>query len=293
MPFPILAALALAQTGYQAYQGYQQNKKADELERRGPIDPTPIAFRQAQQGLENQSNNAQVAGYGQIMDDVNEGISSSLGEAKRAGISSSNLLNVLTRLNQQKNKTVRGLAAQGASEQRDRMNRAYQAQMQRGQFQELGRQENNNAIGALRGAGMQNYYNAFTSGIGAVGYGMEGTKAAREAKAAEDMARDVQVEGVKFRTSDIPTEPDPNELGDMGGANPALTPTPEMAGLEAPNTQGLSFDPYKSPMQTPYVNSAYQNMFDSNAAAKRMYASRKRQPVNGSQMLRTAPYYQF
>ena len=107
MPFPILPALALAQTGYQAYQGYQQNKKADELERRGPIDPTPVAFRQAQQGLENQANNAQVAGYGQIMDDVNEGISSSLGEAKRAGISSSNLLNVLTRLNQQKNKLER------------------------------------------------------------------------------------------------------------------------------------------------------------------------------------------
>jgi len=153
------------------------------------------------------------------------------------------------------------------------MNRAYQAQMQRGQYQELGRQENNNAIGALRGAGMQNYYNAFTSGIGAVGYGMEGSKAAREAKAAEDMARDVQVEGVKFRTSDIPTEPDPNELGDMGGMTPDMNVIQRIdaTGLERPSIgsfkNGINYNPYWRGIQ--------------------------QQRLNGSQMLRTAPYYQF
>jgi hypothetical protein len=168
MPLPLAAALTLAQAGYQAYQGYQNQKEADRLAKEGPQDPTPLAFRQMQANQANQANNAQVAGYGQIMDNMNEAQSSTLGEAKRAGVSSSNLLNVLTRLNQQRQRGVRDLGIQGAQAQEQRQNQFNQTLGIRGQYQEQGRQENARAVGALRGASKQNYFNALTSGVGAL-----------------------------------------------------------------------------------------------------------------------------
>jgi hypothetical protein len=174
MPLPLAAGLTLAQAGFQAYQGYQNKREADRLAKEGPQDPTPLAFRQMQANQANQANNAQVAGYGQIMDNMNEAQSSTLGEAKRAGVSSSNLLNVLTRLNQQRQKGVRDLGIQGAQAQEQRQNQFNQTLGMRGQYQEQGRQENARAVGALRGASKQNYFNALTSGIGAVGPLAEG-----------------------------------------------------------------------------------------------------------------------
>jgi hypothetical protein len=173
MPFPLLPALALAQTGFQAYQGYKQNQTADELQRRGPIDNVPAAYKAMLQNQANQANNSQIAGYGQAIDNLNEQQSSTLGEAKRAGVSSSNLLNVLTRLNQQGSGERRRLAMAGSAEKERRQNLYNQGLLGKAQYQEQARQENNRAIGALRGAGNQNYYGAFTSGIGALGYGME------------------------------------------------------------------------------------------------------------------------
>lgn len=166
---PLAAGLLLAQAGYQGYQAFQNKQEADRLARLGPQDPTPTAFRQMQQNLANQANNSQVSGYGQLMDNLNENVSTTLGEAKRAGISSSNLLNVLTRVNQQRNRTERDLAVQGSearSRRRAELNRALAT---RGQYQEQGRQENARAVGALRGASKQNVFNAITSGIGAAG----------------------------------------------------------------------------------------------------------------------------
>jgi hypothetical protein len=115
----------------------------------------------------NQANNAQIAGYGQAMDNLNEQGATTLGEAKRAGISSSNLLNVLTRLNQQQSAEKRKLAMAGSQMQEQRQNQLNQTLGIRGQYQEQGRQENARAIGALRGASKQNTFNAITSGIGA------------------------------------------------------------------------------------------------------------------------------
>ena len=155
-----------AQLANQGLLAYKQNKRARELRARGAIDPTPSAFRQAQQGLENQANNAQVAGYGQEVDNLNEGISTSIGEMKRAGLTSSNLFNGLTRVNQQKNRALRELSIRGQNEQRMRKDRLVDAQMKRGLYQELGRQENNEAIGALEGASIQNVNNMFTGSLG-------------------------------------------------------------------------------------------------------------------------------
>lgn len=166
IPAAIPLALTGAQLVNQGLLAYRQKKKANELRDRGPIDPTPIAFRQAQAGLENQRNNMQVAGYGQEVDNLNEGISNAIGEAKRAGTTSANLLNVVTNVTGQKNKALRDLSIRGQNENRVRTDRAIDAEMKRGQYQELGRQENNEAIGALEGASIQNTDKVFTGGVG-------------------------------------------------------------------------------------------------------------------------------
>lgn len=134
---------------------FQQDALRRRLMKQGPQDITPVAFRQMQQGLENQANNAQIAGYGQALDNINQQQSTTLGEAKRAGLSSSNLLNTLSRLNQQGMIAKRQLALQGQSAREQRLNRALAAQGQRGQYQEQGRREFNNTIGALKAAAQQ------------------------------------------------------------------------------------------------------------------------------------------
>ena len=141
----------------------------------GAQDITPVAFRQMQAGLENQANNAQIAGYGQAMDNINEQQATTLGEAKRAGLSSSNLLNTLSRLNQQSMASKRQLAMQGQQAREQRLNRALAAQGQRGQYQEQGRREWNASIGALKGAAQQQrnaFYQApFTGALAGMRYG--------------------------------------------------------------------------------------------------------------------------
>ena len=141
----------------------------------GAKDITPLAFKQMQAGLENQANNAQIAGYGQAMENINEQQATTLGEAKRAGLSSSNLLNTLSRLNQQGMAAKRQLAMQGQQAREQRMNRALQAQGQRGQYQEQGRREFNATIGALKGAAQQQrnalYQAPFTGALAGMRYG--------------------------------------------------------------------------------------------------------------------------
>jgi hypothetical protein len=166
-----ITALALAQTGYQAYQGYQQNKQAKELAKGGPADIVPLAYKQMLANQQNQANNAQVAGYGQAIDEINQDAATTLGEAKRAGVSPSNLYNILSRLNQQKGAQKRRLYAAGQEAQERRLGTYNTGLMGKARMDEQARQEQEEAIGALRGAGMQNYYNAFTTGIGALGYG--------------------------------------------------------------------------------------------------------------------------
>jgi len=62
--------------------------------------------------------NSQVAGYGQELENINQQQANILGEAKRAGVSSSNMLNTLSRLNQQGQAARRNLALRGLQGQR-------------------------------------------------------------------------------------------------------------------------------------------------------------------------------
>ena len=179
---PIATSALLNTAG--ALPGFVNSFQQDALRRKlmaeGAKDPTPLAFKQMQAGLENQANNAQIAGYGQAMDNINEQQATTLGEAKRAGLSSSNLLNTLSRLNQQSMASKRQLAMQGQQAREQRLNRALSAQGQRGQYQEQGRREFDATIGALKGAAQQQrnaFYQApFTGALAGMRYGAGATK---------------------------------------------------------------------------------------------------------------------
>ncbi len=204
----------------------------------GAKDITPLAFKKMQAGLENQANNAQIAGYGQAMENINEQQSTTLGEAKRAGLSSSNLLNTLSRLNQQGMAAKRQLAMQGQQAKEQRMNRALQAQGQRGQYQEQGRREFDATIGALKGAAQQQrnaFFQApFTGALAGMRYGATQTN---PSELAPEMMETMTPPTPNFNTATIPQR------------------TPKMVTM--PNR-------YQGPpmQQTPYVNQAYQNMFN-------------------------------
>jgi hypothetical protein len=209
MPLPLAVPLALAggQALYSAYQGYRQGERAKELEKRGPADNVPMAYKQMLANQANQANNAQIAGYGQAMDNLNEQQATTLGEAKRAGTSSSNLLNVLTRLNQQGSAEKRRLAMAGQQAREQRQGQYNQGLMGQSQYQEQARQEQQNAIGALRGASKQNYYNAFATPlkISTTLYGMDrkGSGSGGGSGANDDTTQDADS---GFQTGYDPTE---------------------------------------------------------------------------------------
>jgi hypothetical protein len=91
-------------------------------ERRRLLAEGPEGLNQYQQaqlgGAQLRAANSQVAGYGQELENINQQQANILGEAKRAGVSSSNMLNTLSRLNQQGQSARRNIALRGLQGQR-------------------------------------------------------------------------------------------------------------------------------------------------------------------------------
>jgi len=95
----------------------QQGKERRRLLAEGPEGLNQ--YEQARLGdAQLRAANTQVAGYGKELENINQQQANMLGEAKRAGVSSSNMLNTLSRLNQQGQAARRNLAIRGAQGQR-------------------------------------------------------------------------------------------------------------------------------------------------------------------------------
>jgi len=95
----------------------QQGKERRRLLAEGPEGLNQ--FEQARLGgAQLRAASSQVPGYGQELENINQQQANILGEAKRAGVSSSNMLNTLSRLNQQGQAARRNLAIRGAQTQR-------------------------------------------------------------------------------------------------------------------------------------------------------------------------------
>lgn len=189
---PVTLGIGAAASVPSFVQAYNQNKALKNLLKQGPQDLAPVSFRQMQQGLENQANNAQIAGYGSAIEDINQQQADTLGQARRAALTPGSLLNVLSRLDRAGRSSRRSLAMQGAQMKEARLNRALAARERRAGYQEQGRQEFNRAVGALRGARDQNINAGVQNllGTGLMSYTPKVPMAPR------------------FTTADIPTTPE-------------------------------------------------------------------------------------
>lgn len=165
---PWMAGVGAAAAIPTAVQAIQQGKLLKELQKKGPQDVTPQAFKEYQSFLQNQANNAQIAGYGAALENINRAQSAGLGNVYKTAINPAQALRGALALNQQGMQARTQLDIQGAQAQQARQAAANQAMLQRGQFQEQGRQEYNKAVSALRGAKAQNWNN-FIQGLAGAG----------------------------------------------------------------------------------------------------------------------------
>ena len=116
-PMLIGGALNLAGSIPGLVNAIQQGKERRRLLAEGPEGLNQ--FEQARLGgAQARAASSQVAGYGQELENINQQQANTLGEVKRAGVSSSNMLNALSRLNQQGQAARRNLAIRGAQTQR-------------------------------------------------------------------------------------------------------------------------------------------------------------------------------
>ena len=233
----------------------QQGKERKRLLAEGPEGLTPLEYQQMATA-QNRANMSQVAGYGTELENINQQQANALGEAKRAGVSSSNMLNALTRLNQQGQAARRNLAIRGAQGQR------------------IAQSE----LGGLQGVASANLQNR---------------KRYWEKNLADlDTARKQQI--AQFATSPFQGAMAGMRYGGGATTPTSGTPAPEMMETGTPPVNLSTYTPqmgvpkYAPTLETmdkPYLDATYQNMFDPNAAARRMNMR--------SQMLRTSPYYEF
>jgi hypothetical protein len=84
-------------------------------------------------------------------------------------------------------------------------------------------------------------------------------------------AKEAAIENVRFRTGEIPTTPDPTELGNMGAMNSPLTPTPEMAGLADSDVNLNQSMPNPYVYQPQGTNTYTPKMYADYYARKRKY----------------------
>jgi hypothetical protein len=165
---PYMAGAGALSAVPSAVQAIQQGKLLKELQKKGAQDITPQAFREYQAALNNQRNNAKIAGYGTALGNIDRSQSAGLSNVFKTAPTASAALRGALALNQQGIQARNQLDIQGAQAQQARQAAANQAMLQRGQFQEQGRQEYGKAVSALRGAKAQNWNN-FIQGLAGAG----------------------------------------------------------------------------------------------------------------------------
>jgi hypothetical protein len=107
-------------------------------------------------------------------------------------------------------------------------------------------------------------------------------------KLMKDKAAPPTVESVRFNPETDVSLGDEMNVSNARVAASSPAPSPAATGLggQFNMSEDIGYDPYKEPLKKyPILSGAYQNMFDPNAVGRRMNMR--------SQMLRTAPYYNF
>jgi hypothetical protein len=289
------AGAAFAGSIPQMVEARRLRKERERLLKEGAPGMSPIEQEQMAAARARAASSL-APGYGTELENIAEQQSNVLGAAKKAGITGSNIMNTLSRLNQQGQAARRNLVIRGAQAQR----------AAQGQLADISMMAD-----ARRQARVQNWeakladidarrreYNA-KAGMSP----LQGALAFMPAEGFKMGTGAVQPtpESVKFNP-ETDTQFSPMDAGDdalMSGANMrvGLEPTAEMTGLggQFNMKEGINYDPYKtaSLIQTPATNNLYRGMFDPNSA-------RQRRDLMNSRLMRVqqttpqvSPYYNF
>lgn len=227
-------------------------------------------------------------GYGQEIENINQQQADVLGATRRAGISGSNVLNTLSRLNQQGQAARRNLAIRGAQAQRAAQGDLTSISMN-ADARRQGRVQNWEAkMAAMDAARRQFNASAGMSPIqGAIAFmPAEGLKFSKNPKPT--------VESVRFNPeTDMQLG---EEMNVMGGNMQTPTPTADMTGLggQFNMSEDIGYDPYKTPsLRRPAeaTNAMYQNMFSPNSARQRRNLMNSRLLGVRQTVPQTSPYY--
>lgn len=235
-------------------------------------------------------------GYGQEMENIAEQQSNVLGAAKKAGITGSNIMNTLSRLNQQGQAARRNLVVRGEQTQRAAQGDLASISMNADARRENRMRRYEDDLAAMDAARRQ--YNAQA--------GMAPLQGALAFMPVEGFKMGTgklkpSPESVKFNP-ETDTQFGPMDAGDeapMSGANmrQGINPTAEMTGLggQFNMKEAINYDPYKtaSLIQTPATNNLYKGMFDPNAAMKRRNQMNSRLLRVRQTTPQTSPYYNF
>jgi hypothetical protein len=170
----------------------QIGRDLKKLKRRGQLDVTPQAFRDAIQAQRGLAASTQIPGYSQALDNMNANAQATMGNVNRTVQSGAQALAAATRVGQNQTQNLNRLAMQGMQNQQAQQGRLTSMLGQQGQYQEQGRQEFNRDVAALTGAKRQQWFDAAKgaamvgatiatgglAGAGAAGAGAAGAGAA-------------------------------------------------------------------------------------------------------------------
>jgi len=247
----------IGSSAYQLWKAYDQKKKAESLAKRGPADIVPAALKQKLQMDQNQANNTQIAGYGTVLDNINSDVSSALGEGKRGATSSSNVLNLISRLNDNSNKAKNTLAIQGQNENVRRQGVLSNTLGRVGEYQNLGLQQHNAALGALQEGSIQNTAGGINTLASGLNYLTPQIGDMAEMAYRNGNPVTSSIDSVRFDATNVPTTPDPMEIEGMtGGSSPVLNPTPAMAGMN-----GVVPGLFNQSVPNPYEYKGFKSKF--------------------------------
>jgi hypothetical protein len=224
----------------QMVEARRLRKERERLMNEGAPGMSPIEQEQMA-AARARAASALAPGYAQEIENINQQQADILGATRRAGISGSNVLNTLSRLNQQGQAARRNLAIRGAQTQR-----AAQGDLQDISMSADARRQNRVQNWEAKMAKMdaeRRQYNA-QAGMSPI----QGAMAF------------MPTEGLKFTKTTQPTlesvkfNPEKDmqygeEMEVMGAKSQPLTPTPDMAGLggQLNMSEDIGYDPYKFP----------------------------------------------
>lgn len=228
---------------------------------------------------------SRVPGYAQEVEGIAQQQADVLAAGKRGSQTSSNLLNLLSKLNAQGQAARRNLAMRGAQAQRAAQSELGSMAMTADARRQQRQQQYESQLAAMDAAARQYKAQAGMAPLqGAIS--MMPASGFDFTKFMKDKAASPTVESVRFNPETDLSLGDEMNVSNARVAAPPPAPAATGLGGQFNMSEDIGYDPYKEPLKKyPILSGAYQNMFNPDMMRRRMDMV--------SQLPRTTPYYNF